>query len=452
MYLDPPFLEDQSLRHRLRLQTLTRLRWLAVAGQSVAVLIIAHGYGFEFPEFMCFALIACSAWLNIFLSVKFPAAHRLPPFAAMAVLSFDVLQLSGLLFMTGGLANPFSVLLCVPVVISSASQPVRYTVGLGALSVVSVTLLAFYSLPLPWYSGSDFEVPFLLVAGSSIAIVSTTMFAAFYAYQVSAEADQLADALVATEMVLQREQHISALDGLAAAAAHELGTPLATISVVAREMEKALATDPRFADDLMLLRSQSERCRDILRGLATLSTQDEAHMVRLPLKSLIEEVVAPYREFGVSVAVEHAEVNLPEPVGHRNPGVIFGLGNLIENAVDFADHKVTLTISHDPDHVTIEIDDDGPGFATDMLAQIGVPFMNRRNRLNREKAGGLGLGLFIAKTLLERSGASLQFSNQVLPASGAHVRVSWPREKMDLFGSDKPQSSSFGAGYTAKTH
>jgi two-component system sensor histidine kinase RegB len=446
MNVFPPFLEDQSLRHRLRLQTLTRLRWLAVAGQSAAVLIIAHGYGFDFPEILCFALIACSAWLNIFLSVRFPAAHRLPPLGAMAVLSFDVLQLSGLLFMTGGLANPFSVLLCVPVIISSASQPVRHTVGLGLLSVAAVTLLAFYSLPLPWYPDSDFKVPFLLIAGAWIAIVSTTVFAAFYAYQVSAEASQLADALVATELVLQREQHISALDGLAAAAAHELGTPLATISVVAREMEKALASDPRFADDLMLLRSQSERCRDILRRLTTLSTQDEAHMARLPLGSLIEEIIAPHREFGIAIEVAQRKSDLREPVGRRNPGIIFGLGNLIENAVDFADGKVTVSVAHGRDHVTIEIDDDGPGFAPDVLAQIGVPFMNRRNRLDREKAGGLGLGLFIAKTLLERSGANLAFSNRAAPASGAHVRVTWPREKMDLFGTDKRQPEPVGAG------
>ena len=195
-------------------------------GQSATVLIIAHGYGFELPELACFALIACSACLNVFLSIRFPAAHRLPPLGATAILSFDVAQLSGLLFMTGGLANPFSVLLCVPVIISSASQPVRHTLGLGALSVVIVTVLAFFfSLPLPWYPGSDFQVPYLLIVGAWIAIVSTTAFAAFYSFQVSAEANQLADALSATELVLQREQHLSALDGLAAAAAHELGTP-----------------------------------------------------------------------------------------------------------------------------------------------------------------------------------------------------------------------------------
>ena len=437
MIVFPPFLDDHSIRHRLRLQTLTRLRWLAVIGQSITVLTVAHGYGFAVPELFCFALIACSAWMNVFLSVRFPAAHRLPPPAATGILSFDVLQLSGLLFMTGGLANPFSVLLCVPVIISSTSQPVRHTLALGALSVTSVTVLAFYSLPLPWFPGSDFEVPYLLIAGAWIAIVSTTVFAAFYSFQVSAEANQLADALAATELVLQREQHISALDGLAAAAAHELGTPLATIQVVAREMEKALVDDPRFTDDLMLLRSQTERCRDILRRLTTLSAEDEDHMVRLPLGSLIEEVIAPHREFGIAIDVIHNETDQRETIGRRNPAIIFGLGNLIENAVDFARSRVTVTVEHDRDRVEIIIEDDGPGFAPDVLAQIGVPFMNRRNRMDRDKGGGLGLGLFIAKTLLERSGASLRFSNKQAPSTGARVKVSWPREKMDLFGSDK---------------
>lgn len=446
MNVFPSFLDESSIRHRLRLQTLTRLRWLAVIGQSVTVLIVAHGYGFAVPEAFCFTLIACSAWLNVFLSVRFPAAHRLPPLGATAVLSFDVLQLSGLLFMTGGLANPFSVLLCVPVIISSASQPVRHTLSLGALSVAAVTVLAAYSLPLPWYPESNFEVPFLLIAGAWIAIVSTTAFAAFYSFQVSAESTQLADALAATELVLQREQHLSALDGLAAAAAHELGTPLATIQLVAREMEKALADDPRFTDDLMLLRSQSERCRDILRRLSTLSAEDEAHMVRLPLGSLVEEVISPHREFGISIDVVEGNTESREPVGRRNPGILFGLGNLIENAVDFAQSQVTVKVSHNRDRVEIVIDDDGPGFAPDVLAQIGVPFMTRRNRLDREKGGGLGLGLFIAKTLLERSGARLVFSNRTAPQTGAHVEVIWPREKMDLFGSGDTQQNAVGTG------
>ncbi|OCW56070.1 ActS/PrrB/RegB family redox-sensitive histidine kinase [Hoeflea olei] len=442
----PTYLDDSSTRYRLRLQTLTRLRWLAVLGQSVTVLVIAHVYNFEFPELACFALIACSAFLNIYMALRFPAAHRLPPLSATVVLSFDVAQLAGLLYMTGGLANPFSVLACVPVIISAASQPVRHTLVLGALSGVVVTFLAFHSLPLPWYPGSSFEVPYLLIVGAWISIVSTTAFAAFYAYQVSAEANQLADALAATELVLQREQHLSALDGLAAAAAHELGTPLATIQLVAKEMEKTLGGDPRFTDDLMLLRSQSERCRDILRRLSTLNSDDEAHMVRLPLDSLIEEVIAPHREFGIAIDVVHGNTEMREPVGRRNPGILFGLGNLVENAVDFARDHVTVTVTHGRERVEIVIEDDGPGFAPDVLARIGVPFMHRRNRVDRKKGGGLGLGLFIAKTLLERSGAQLRFSNKSQPQSGAVVQISWPREKMDLFGSGKLEGYPAGAG------
>ena len=419
-------------RYRLRLQTLTRLRWLAVAGQSAAVLVVAQGYGFPMPEMLCFALIGCSAWLNIFLTVRFPASHRLPPVGALGVLAFDVLQLSGLLFMTGGLDNPFSVLICVPVIISAASQPVRYTLALGLLSALSVTLLAFFSLPLPWYPGTSLELPFILRVGVWIAIVSTTAFAAFYAYQVSAEANQLADALAAAELVLQREQHLSALDGLAAAAAHELGTPLATITVVVREMERMLGQDPRFTEDLQLLRSQAERCRDILRRLTSLSAEDEAHMRRLPLNAMIEEIIAPHREFGISIDVSLTHDGDGEPVTRRNPGILFGLGNIVENAVDFATGKVRVMVEHDRQHITITISDDGPGFSQDILGQIGLPYMNARGRGETDKAGGLGLGLFIAKTLLERSGAILHFSNN--PQGGARVSVSWPRDKLDVLG------------------
>ena len=432
MTMMPETSDSAGQRYRLRLQTLTRLRWLAVAGQSAAVLVIAQGYGFPLPELLCFALIGCSAWLNIFLTVRFPASHRLPPMGALGVLAFDVLQLSGLLFMTGGLDNPFSVLICVPVIISAASQPVRYTFALGLLSAVSVTLLAFFSLPLPWYPDSSFELPFILRAGVWIAIMSTTAFAAFYAYQVSAEASQLADALAAAELVLQREQHLSALDGLAAAAAHELGTPLATITVVVREMERMLGSDPRFSEDLQLLKSQAERCRDILRRLTTLSAEDEEHMRRLPLNAMIEEIIAPHREFGIVIDVVTRDDGDREPVTRRNPGILFGLGNIVENAVDFATEKVIVDVDHDRQHVTITIRDDGPGYSQDVLGQIGLPYMNRRGRGEAEKAGGLGLGLFIAKTLLERSGATLHFSNNA--GGGARVSISWPREKLDVLG------------------
>lgn len=423
-------LSETRNANRLRLRTLIRLRTLAIIGQCTAVVAVAYGLGFPFPVTSCFLLIACLALLNLGLRVVYPPTHRLSPTTSTVVLGLDIMQLGALLYMTGGLENPFSVLICVPVIIASASLPVRNIIALGLVAVTVVTLLAYFHLPLPWYPGEVFDAPLLLVIGMWIAIVSTSAFAAFYAYRVSAEAGELADALVATEFALQREQHLSALDGLAAAAAHELGTPLATITVVAREMEKALGGDDRYGEDVQLLRSQVERCRDIMRRLTTLSATGDAHMQQLPLSSLVEEVIAPHREFGVDINVDHHNETGQEPVGHRNAGVIYGLGNLVENAVDFAKSTVTVGAISDAESVTITIRDDGPGFTPDVLSRIGDPYVTHRARGNDQNAGGLGLGLFIAKTLLERSGAELTFQNQ--EKGGADVTVSWPRAAMDI--------------------
>ena len=414
---------------QLRLQTLVRLRWLAVGGQSITVLVTAFWFQFPVPLIASCALIALLAWVNFYLTVRYPPTHRLMPIAALALLALDLTQLTALLFITGGLANPFSPLVCVPVIISSSAQPIRYSMALGALAFAGVTALAFSPFPLPWYPGTVLVVPPILVAGFWFAIVSTTGFAAFYAYRVSLETRELSDALSATELVLQREKHLSQLDGLAAAAAHELGTPLATISVVAKEMERELGKDPRFGEDVQLLRSQSERCRDILRRLTTLSSEGEAHMRVLPLSSLIEEVVAPHREFGIKIKLVERGDRAHEPVGTRNAGILYGLGNLLENAVDYAKEEVTVTVAHDADRVSVIIEDDGSGYAPDILMRIGEPYVTKRSR--DDSAGGLGLGLFIAKTLLERSGARLTFENGGPDKPGAKVSVEWPRRLMD---------------------
>jgi len=261
------------------------------------------------------------------------------------------------------------------------------------------------------------------------SIASTMAFAAFYAYRVSMEASQLADALSATELVLQREKHLSQLDGLAAAAAHELGTPLATISVVAKEMERELKEDDRFREDVALLRSQSERCRDILRRLTTLSSEDEAHMRRLTLSSMMEEVIAPHREFGITLDLIERSPRGGEPVLNRNAGIMYGLGNLIENAIDYARKTVTVTVEYTAETLTIVIEDDGNGYSPEILTRIGEPYVTTRQR--DDTAGGLGLGLFIAKTLLERSGAALAFGNRDPETPGARVRVEWPRMLID---------------------
>lgn len=414
---------------RLRLLTLTRLRWLAVIGQSAAVLFVAYFLHFLLPVVACFALIACSAILNLLLSLRYPTNHRLEPLAALGLLTFDVLQLSGLLFVTGGLDNPFAALVIVPVIISSTSLPWRMTLALAAGVIASASILAVAHLPLPWYPDVKLSTPLILVAGEWLAIVSTLSFTAVYAYRVAEETRLLANALSATELVLQHEQHLSALDGLAAAAAHELGTPLATIALVAGEMQRQVKADDRLADDIALLRSQAERCREILRRLTSLSSDEEALFSRMPLSSLIEEAVAPHRNFGISIQVKSESKLGPEPILRRNPGVIYGLGNLVENAVDFARSEVVVTSRWSAETVEIAVLDDGHGFPSDMLDRIGEPYASGRDREGR--GGGLGLGLFIAKTLLERSGATLNFRNRREPGLGAEITATWPRSVVD---------------------
>ena len=425
---------DPQLSRRLRLNTLIRLRWLAIVGQSAAVITVAYVLGFPLSVGFCFALIACSAWLNLLLAFRYPATHRLEPEAALAILAFDTLQLAGLLFMTGGMTNPFAVLMTVPVVVSATALPLRLTLGLGLLAVSAATVLVFFHLPLPCYPDTELPIPFIYVSGLWISVVSTIVFTSVYAWRVAEEARQLANALTATELVLQREQHLSALDGLAAAAAHELGTPLATIALVAKEMERALGSDSRFREDVTLLRSQSERCREILTRLTSLSATGEEHMARMPLSSLIEEVIAPHRDFGIVIVLEPTEQSGPEPVGRRNPGVIYGLGNLVENAVDFARTSVAIRWGWTASAVRIEIVDDGPGFEAEILDRIGEPYMTTRGpgvqaaQGADQTGGGLGLGLFIAKTLLERSGATISFRNAGEHGKGALAEIVWPRE------------------------
>ncbi|MFC5384739.1 ActS/PrrB/RegB family redox-sensitive histidine kinase [Aquamicrobium segne] len=416
---------DLRQSYRLRLNTLIRLRWLAIVGQSMAVLVVAYWLGFPLPVGLCLALIIASAWVNLLLSFRYPAAQRLEPLGAMALLTFDTLQLAGLLYLTGGLTNPFSLLLIVPVVVSATSLPIRLTIMQAALVAACASLLAFFHQPLPWFEGTELVMPFIYVSGMWIAVLSATGFTAFYAFRVAQEARLLSDALAATELVLQREQHLSALDGLAAAAAHELGTPLATISLVAREMEKALGADSRYSDDVSLLRSQSERCREILKRLTSLSSEGEPQMARLPLTSLVEEVSAPYRDFGIIIRLQPDQCIGPEPIGRRNPGVLYGLGNLVENAVDFAHTSVSVRWSWDNDYVSLSVMDDGSGFPAEVLDRIGEPYMSTRQ--GAEPGGGLGLGLFIAKTLLERSGATITFSNASTPGQGAIVKTRWLR-------------------------
>jgi two-component system sensor histidine kinase RegB len=418
-------------RRNVRLDTLVRLRWLAVIGQTTAVLVVFFGLEFELPVWACLAVIALSAWLNIALRLRFYMTQRLEPDRAAWLLAFDVAELAILLYLTGGLQNPFAFLFLAPVLLSATALPPRFTVILGGFAIACATVLVFTHYPLPWDPDDPLILPPIFMFGVWLSILLAIGFIGVYAWQITEESRQLSDALAATELVLAREQHLSALDGLAAAAAHELGTPLSTISVIAKELENAISADAPHGDDVRLLREQAKRCRDILSKITQLSASGEP-FDRMPLAALMEEVAAPYRNFGVAIDVHMAGDESPEPNVARNPAVLYGLGNLMENAVDFAAEHVTVAASWTEETVGISITDDGPGFAPEIIARVGEPYVTSRPDLDKDDApSGLGLGFFIAKTLLERSGATLSFSNRKPPEHGAAVFVRWNRSDFE---------------------
>nr|WP_082666267.1 ActS/PrrB/RegB family redox-sensitive histidine kinase [Aureimonas sp. AU4] len=429
----PPEWPGRAAAERLRLATLTRLRWLSVGGQTASCVFVAWGLWYPYPVFSCLALIGLSVALNIGLTLRFPRSHRLTPRLAAVLLTYDVVQPAALLMLTGGVQNPFAIFLIVPVVIAAATQPARLTFALGLLALLAATVLSFAHLPVPWPRDTPFNLPLPYLGGLWLALVTMLLFSAFYVYRVAAEARMLSDALAATELVLQREQHLSALDGLAAAAAHELGTPLATIALVAKEMGRATKAGDPMREDVDLLITQTERCREILKRLSTLSSSSEEHMARLPLPSLVEEIASPHRHFGVTIRVENGRREGSEPVMRRNAGILYGLGNIVENAVDFAAGEVVIDLSWTMERVEITVRDDGPGFPPEVLGRIGDPYMATREAGPRNSGGGLGLGLFIAKTLLERSGARIHFANRSeSDGPGASVSVSWLRAGIDV--------------------
>src|SRR5262245_3218806 len=424
---------DFRLPHRyVRLDTILRLRWLAALGQLTAIFIVAHGLEFDFPVIACIAIVGVSALLNLALQVAFDPMQRLEPVYAAALLALNIVELAALLFLTGGLQNPFSFLFLAPVLISATVLPIRLTIGLGVLAVACASALVFFHLPLPWDSEDPLVLPPIYLFGVWLSIVLAIGVTSLYAFQATEEARKLSDALAATELVLTREQHLTQIDGLAAAAAHELGTPLATIFLISRELEKTVDGNDALASDLKTLREQAQRCRDILAKITQLSSSG-APFDRMPISTLIEETVAPHRDFGVAIKVRLAVAATREPVGVRNPAVLYGVGNILENAVDFARTTVEVNAWWNADTVEIVISDDGPGIAPDMLKRIGEPYLSRRRSADEahSERAGLGLGVFIARTLLERTGGKVSCSNRTFPDHGAVVHIVWPRARFE---------------------
>lgn len=442
----------------IRLRTLVLLRWMAIVGQLAALTVADLVVGMQLPLGLCYLVVGAAVIGNLVASFVFPGNKRFSEAGAMLTLLFDVSQLAVLLALTGGLNNPFALLILVPVTISAGALELRTTVLLGLAAICLISVISVYNLPLRFSDGTILQVPAVFEFGFWLSIVIGIMFLALYSRRVATEIRSMSDALLATQMALAREQKLTDLGGVVAAAAHELGTPLATIKLASTELVEELADRPDLREDAELIRAQADRCRDILRSMGR-AGKDDLHLRQAPLGAVLREAAEPHLGRGKTVAFDvfpGTNGGDRQPTVLRRPEVIHGLRNLVQNAVDFARSRVWIDATWTDSFISVRIIDDGAGYPSYILGRIGDPFV--RSRPAAQETGqrpdyeGMGLGLFIAKTLLERSGAEISFANGTDPfltraehpdRFGAIVEVRWPKSvivapETDALGPNRP--------------
>ena len=422
------------------------LRWVAIVGQLTAILVGQYVYGLQLELGLCYFAVGLSVIGNLVAAFVFPENKRLSERENLSMVMFDLLQLGFLLFLSGGLHNPFALLLLGPVTVSAAVLTTRSTLLAGGTAIAMVTLLSKFHLSLKTDLGFILRVPDVFLFGNWIALVIAIVFIGAYSRRITSEMHSMSDALTATQMALSREQKLTDLGGVVAAAAHELGTPLATIKLASSELMDELEDREDLRADAALIREQADRCRDILRDMGQ-AGKDDLHLRQAPLMTVIAEAAEPHAHRGKAVHFSHdplAGVEMSQPAILRKPEIIHGLRNLVQNAVDFANKNVWVEGHWTTNTISIRIVDDGTGFPPHLIGRIGDPFVGRRKTPSegQDRPGyeGMGLGLFIAKTLLERSGAELSFANGSDPYmtapdtakhTGAIVEVKWPRDTID---------------------
>jgi two-component system sensor histidine kinase RegB len=416
----------------IRTRTLLVLRTVLGGGQLTVLLIVWRVLRWPIHGTTCLALVGASLVFNTLIAISPAAQRKGKTWEILGQLTFDTLQLAALLYLTGGVINPFALMLITPVTIAGGALAPRYAVALCGLAMALTLALAIFAPSPSWLTLPAVTGYVAYRLGCAGALIVGMAFAAGYASWSSGESARNELALHVTETVLAREQRLSALGALAAAAAHELGTPLATITVVAKEMAREAADGP-MADDAWLLVEQAQRCRDILKRLAETPERGDVVHERMTLLQLVREVVEPFAG-SEEVRVEAVVTGPPSvaaPDLWRRPEVLHAVAAFVENAYDFARAEILVTARFDAETVAIEIRDDGPGFAPHVLAKLGEPYVTSRPGAEGSRTGhvGMGLGFFIAKTLLERTGARVEFRNG--PKLGAIVTARWPRVRME---------------------
>ena len=403
-------------------KTLVNLRWIAITGQIIAINFVHFYLKLDLPYIETHIIIFIGLITNIVLQFNI-RTNQLKDFSSSLFLVYDLLQLSTLLYLTGGIFNPFALLIIIPTIVSSTFLSMGTTIILGTLTIGLLFILKEYHKILPGLDIYNFNFPEYYLAGALVSIIIGLVFLSYFGIRFSGETKKRSEALDKLQQVMAKEYELDSLDGQAAAAAHSLGTPLATISVVAKELKKEIGDRSKYSKDLDLLISQSKRCSDILKKISKKEISDDQFINLIKVESLLEEIIISFEENSDKkiTLLENGDKNKINI--KRSPEIVFGLRNFIGNAIKFADREVRIKLISDEHNLVLIVNDDGPGFAEDIIKLIGEPYLKSRSKQITDKAG-LGLGIFLGKTLLERKNAQLTFFNKE-DLKGATVKIVW---------------------------
>ena len=403
-------------------KTLVSLRWIALVGQYVTINIVNFIFKFELPFFYCSIIIFIGVITNFYLQFVFKK-NQLNNFTSTFVLFYDLVQLSLLLYLTGGITNPFSILLIVPAIVASTFLNLRSTINLSIATIVILVVLTIYNFPIPHYGELHFHIPDTYLYALPTAIIVTLIFLTYFGIKFGIESRKRTEALNKLELILAKEHELESIGLQAAAAAHSLGTPLATITVVARELEKEIGKNPKYVKDIALLLSQTKRCSEILKNLSKDNLKEDNFLTNIKIEQLISEIIRSFKEISKKKLSFLDEKNELNPKIERTLEITYGLRNFIGNAVKYSNSLVEINLESNSKITEVKVRDDGPGFSHDLLDVLGEPYIRSKNKIISSKSG-LGLGTFIGKTLLERMKAKVLF-DKCPNTNGAMVAIKW---------------------------
>ena len=403
-------------------KTLVFLRWIAIFGQLFSINLVYFFLDLNFPVLLCHIVITVGLFTNIYLQFGLKA-NLLKDLYSCSFLLYDIIQLSILLFLTGGIFNPFAILLIVPTIVSSTFLSMGSTIILGSSTIFLLFILTFFKMPLPGMEEYALSFPNYYVTGILISLVIGLIFLSYFGIRFAGETKKRSDALNKLQQILAKEYELESLGGQAAAAAHSLGTPLATITVVAKELRKEVGEDSKLIKDIDLLISQTKRCREILKKISQKKIISDEFLSSMNFEDLLEEIIKTFQESTEKDIKLNTDKDINKIDIKRNPELVYGLRNFIGNAVKFANQKIQISIVSDNINLFIIIEDDGPGFPEDIMKALGEPYIKSKSKLYKNNAG-LGLGTFLGKTLLERQSAVIYFENGSV-FNGAKVKIKW---------------------------